>query len=582
MRAFREINDLTGQEYATNLTVLGLSVNDIRDITALSSLTKLQSLSLDLNDIRDITPLAGLVNLRFLKLARNPIKPAPPAAVANLQTTLPQLTFVDIRLPDPDSLIPDVGLARRVRAALGLAEDAELTETAMLGLTSLSDAGHGWDIYSLTGLEHATNLTELRLNSYTISDISSLAGLVSLTKLDLGANDLDDNDISSLAGLVNLTELTLYGNEISDISPLAGLTNLTNLHLFKCDINDLSPLSNLTNLTELTLSDNPISDLSHLSGLTQLIHLTLHRCNISDINPFAGLVNLVSLQLYDNSISDVGPVANLVKLEDLELERNQIRDVTPIANLVKLIVLKLEGNPILDTSPLFPLTQLERPLGEPSVWLDIDISQYPPWDVNEDGSVDNTDVTLVTAALGQTGDGIVNPRTDVNGDGTVDAADTQLVTDNLDAEDANEAPPANGEVADLLDPAVLKTLDRAALETQLDILRAESDGSPKYLQAIALIESILAAMRPDKTRLLANYPNPFNPETWIPYHLANNADVQISIYDINGALVRQLDLGHQRAGYYTNRSRAAYWDGRNEFGERVATGIYFYQLQADR
>ena len=87
--------------------------------------------------------------------------------------------------------------------------------------------------------------------------------------------------------------------------------------------------------------------------------------------------------------------------------------------------------------------------------------------------------------------------------------------------------------------------------------------------------------RPEETLLLSNYPNPFNPETWIPYHLANDSDVQISIYDINGALVRQLDLGHQRAGYYINRSRAAYWDGRNEFGERVATGIYFYQLQAD-
>ena len=86
---------------------------------------------------------------------------------------------------------------------------------------------------------------------------------------------------------------------------------------------------------------------------------------------------------------------------------------------------------------------------------------------------------------------------------------------------------------------------------------------------------------PNETLLLANYPNPFNPETWIPYQLASDSDVQISIYDLNGALVRQLDLGHQRAGYYTNRSRAAYWDGRNELGERVATGIYFYQLQAD-
>ena len=133
----------------------------------------------------------------------------------------------------------------------------------------------------------------------------------------------------------------------------------------------------------------------------------------------------------------------------------------------------------------------------------------------------------------------------------------------------------------VLDPTVLKTLDPEVLEAHLDMLRAGSDGSLKYLQAIALLESVLAEMRPEKTVLLANYPNPFNPETWIPYHLANDSDVQISIYDINGALVRQLDLGHQRAGYYTNRSRAAYWDGRNEFGEQVATGVYFYHLQAD-
>ena len=85
---------------------------------------------------------------------------------------------------------------------------------------------------------------------------------------------------------------------------------------------------------------------------------------------------------------------------------------------------------------------------------------------------------------------------------------------------------------------------------------------------------------PSETQLLRNYPNPFNPETWIPYHLANDTDVSLFIYDMNGALVRELDLGHQRAGYYTDRSRAAYWDGRNGLGERVASGVYFYQLRA--
>ena len=80
--------------------------------------------------------------------------------------------------------------------------------------------------------------------------------------------------------------------------------------------------------------------------------------------------------------------------------------------------------------------------------------------------------------------------------------------------------------------------------------------------------------------LLPNFPNPFNPETWIPYHLSNHADVQISIYDSKGELVRWLDLGHQAAGNYTDRTKAVYWDGRNEFGEHVASGLYFYQLRA--
>ena len=87
------------------------------------------------------------------------------------------------------------------------------------------------------------------------------------------------------------------------------------------------------------------------------------------------------------------------------------------------------------------------------------------------------------------------------------------------------------------------------------------------------------ASLPENTQLLANYPNPFNPETWIPYQLANASDVQITIYDTRGMLVRMLALGHQSAGYYTGRSRAAYWDGRNGLGERVASGVYFYQLK---
>ena len=98
---------------------------------------------------------------------------------------------------------------------------------------------------------------------------------------------------------------------------------------------------------------------------------------------------------------------------------------------------------------------------------------------------------------------------------------------------------------------------------------------------LAFLQSLLASATPQETQLLANYPNPFNPETWIPYQLAIGTDVQILIYDAKGTLIRQLALGYQPEGYYTERNSAAYWDGRNALGERVASGIYFYQLRTD-
>ncbi len=90
----------------------------------------------------------------------------------------------------------------------------------------------------------------------------------------------------------------------------------------------------------------------------------------------------------------------------------------------------------------------------------------------------------------------------------------------------------------------------------------------------------LAEVRPDETVLLANYPNPFNPETWIPYQLAEPSAVTLHIYEVRGRTVRHLHLGHQPAGIYESRSRAAYWDGRNSLGEPVASGVYFYTLTA--
>ncbi len=97
---------------------------------------------------------------------------------------------------------------------------------------------------------------------------------------------------------------------------------------------------------------------------------------------------------------------------------------------------------------------------------------------------------------------------------------------------------------------------------------------------LVILENLIAYEIPAETALLRNYPNPFNPETWIPYHLSEDADVSLTIYDVNGALVRTIDVGHQIAAKYDTRSKAVYWDGRNQFGEQVASGIYFYSLSA--
>ena len=194
------------------------------------------------------------------------------------------------------------------------------------------------------------------------------------------------------------------------------------------------------------------------------------------------------------------------------------------------------------------------------------------YDVNEDGKVNNADTRAVAGAVGQSGAAITNPRTDVDGSGTVDVTDLILVIANLDADVA--APTIDVDVKAL-------DIDFDRVQEQVETLLASGDRSIAAQRALLYLQHLLASARPDETVLLANYPNPFNPETWIPYHLAESTDVRVNIYDSQGVLVRMLPLGHQAAGYYTSRSRAAYWDGRNALGEQVASGIYFYQLQTD-
>ena len=190
-----------------------------------------------------------------------------------------------------------------------------------------------------------------------------------------------------------------------------------------------------------------------------------------------------------------------------------------------------------------------------------------PVDVNGDGVVNIQDLVLIASSFGQTGK---NPA-DVNGDGAVNIQDLVLAAGAIG--NAAAAPALHTESIGMLTSAEVKQWLYQAQQLGLADLTAQ--------RGILFLEQLVAAMVPKETALLANYPNPFNPETWIPYQLSKPADVSLTIYDIQGRVVRALDLGHQRAGTYQSRSRAAYWDGRNAVGEPVASGVYFYTLSTE-
>ena len=187
-------------------------------------------------------------------------------------------------------------------------------------------------------------------------------------------------------------------------------------------------------------------------------------------------------------------------------------------------------------------------------------------DVNKDCVVNIQDLVLVATNFGKGG----GNASDVNGDGKVNIIDLVLVAGAFGSNAG--APTVHADTQHVISAFnVQEWLQEAQKVNKTD---------PTFQRGIENLQSLLASLIPKKTALLANYPNPFNPETWIPYQLATPANVTISIYSADGTLVRTLVLGNQSAGLYQNRSRAAYWDGKNENGESVASGVYFYTLTA--
>ena len=610
--AVRETLNLSSSEPITTHSILNLVKLDarnrgIKSLTGLAHAVNLKEVDLrgeyisgegnvNSNAISDGSPLAALTQLTLLDLGGTAVSDV--SALASL-TNLETLWLNDTAVSDVSPL----------------ANLTQLTEL-ILSNTAVSD---------ISPLSALTQLTELILSNTAVSDVSPLANLTQLETLAL--QDTAVSDVSPLAALTQLTRLNLNDTAVSDVSPLANLTQLTRLNLWYTGVSDVSPLAALTQLTWLHLWGTAVSDVSPLANLTQLTYLNLGYTAVSDVSPLLGL-NLtgtswdsIGLRLNGCPLSYASIHTHIpaMQAKGIEIEFDNVahpallktsgdgQEGAPAATLKTPFVVEAmdaHGKPLVGVPIQFEIrhgggtlnantvktdargkAQITLTLGRASGINKVKassegIQSYVLFtaaatgaapqlaaDVNSDGVVDLADLAIVAQAMGKP---VENPRADVNGDGVVDGEDFAQVAANL----------GEGEAAAPSQAVLPARFTRERVEWALNLLHAENTGSPAFRRGIAKLEGILARLIPDKTVLLANYPNPFNPETWIPYQLANPAEVTVTIYAANGAVVRMLALGHRRAGSYASRSRAAYWDGRNAQGEPVASGVYFYTLQA--
>ena len=547
----------------TSLTKLNLFDNTISNISPLAGLTSLTWLSLGYNSVSDLSPLKNMTALTTLDLLDNSVTDI--SALKNMTA----LTWLRLR----KNSIEDISALKRMTAMtiLELSENSISDISALKNMTALTWLNlHSNSISDISALKGMTALTELNLYGNSISDISALKNMTALTELNLYDNSI--GSISALSGLTKLTILNLGYNSVSDISPLAGLTKLINLDLSNNSITDISKLAKLTLLTRLELNSNSITDISKLEDLTKLITLYLSSNSITDISELEHLTNLETLDLSSNSVSDISALADLA-LINLGLEDNSITDISAIEGLITLWTLSLSENTISDYAPL---RRLIVAIGAYNGTLDLDIT-IPEVPNNNDPVF--TDGDSATRSIAE------NTESDENIGDAVSATDTDTgdtLTYYLGGTDA-------ASFSIVRTSGQLQTNGTLDYETQTSytVTVAVSDGmggSDSITVTINVTDVEGAApssqASPKQTALLPNFPNPFNPETWIPYQLATTSEVTITIYDIRGRIVRTLILGNQPAGIYQSRSKAAHWDGRNHFGEKVATGLYFYTLKA--
>ncbi len=572
-----------------SLTELNLDGNSISNISPLSGLTKLTKLYLSANSITNISVLRGLTKLTYLDLSWNSITSV--SALERL-TTLTTLNLSGNSISNYDPLRRLLTAIAGIEGHPGLTLDINIPPVFTEGTSttrsvaeytppsqdigdpvSATDADGEYLSYSLEG----TDADSFSIHGST-GQLQTSASLHYQTKRSYSVTvSVDDG----YEGGTDTIAVTIYVTNVNEalITPVNQRTQeVQDAIVGKVsgvdNADDVTP-AHLAAIIDLSLRSKGITSLksSDFSGLSNLANLDLSGNSISNISVLSGLTKLTELNLSDNSISNISVLSGLTKLTTLYLERNAISNVSALERLTKLTNLYLESNPISDYAPLRRLKK-----ANPNIYISINIENNPP---------QFTQGTNTTRAIAED----AGFYTDIGE--PISATDTDPY-DTLTYRFAPE--PFGTSDAEIfgIDPTSgqLYNYDELDYEEQTSytVIVEVSDGNGGmdritvtiYVRDVAGAAPSLetSTLIPNQTGLLTNFPNPFNPETWIPYQLAKPAEVTLTIYDIRGVVVRELKLGHQPAGFYHNRSRAIHWDGRNAFGEKVATGVYFYTLKA--
>ena len=617
-----DISDLSPLAKLTQLTELNLEGNLISDISSLSNLNKLIDLTLNDNLITDISPLSGLTNLREVNLRNNGISDFSPLE------SLPETTTIHTE-DNPGAFTAsggtkitgpwlwmivstgDHGGSEAARSGvdfLAQASNAEVTELKVatngatdgnpvgdkvwtLGELSATGRNNLNDMANATGLgsgniDNHVAYGSIALESPKEQKTTMLIGsddavkvwlngeLVHANPVNRGSSNYQDEAPVTLKEGKNVLLVAVYERggawsgffgftpetEYSLLTPDARFSLTTDTTEFQTDTKfvlrlNVANMENLAGWQTDILFDPAVLKANSITQGTFLkqgnVQPYFHRGTID--NTTGRITGITAARITSGGVDGDGTLLAInFTLKKAMDTRVRLRNFKAGDS---------NGKPIQGTSPEFRIRYPKT---------DTTITTIPAWDVNEDGVTDITDVQLVTAAIGQSPP--TNPRTDVNGDGTVDGTDLTLVAAHLGEKNDTAAPNA----IKLTPGTPYKVIQHA-----LDILHTADDGSQIFQHGIRNLQALLTLFIPEKTTLLPNYPNPFNPETWIPYQLAEPAEVTLRIYAINGEAVRTLTLGHQPAGIYQTQTRAIYWDGKNDVGEPVASGIYFYTLTAD-